>query len=107
MKHAPTAMEKMRRVLFRIIPDCEEAIGRLWMRGRHAMLAWPQRLGLRVHLAVCPRCREYEKTLNWVTDTLAQSTRAPTFDGRYKISPEQRARIEKFIREQGPADEPS
>lgn len=97
-------MEKIRRIMFKIIPDCEVAVGRLWMRLRRMTLTGPQRLGLRAHLLVCPQCRDYEKTLNWVSETLAQSERAPELDGRYKMSPEQRARIENVLREGRQAD---
>lgn len=92
-------MKTIRRLMFKIIPDCVEATSRLWLRKSQILVGWPQRLGLKAHLAVCPRCREYQQRLDWITETLAQAPKAPSFDGRYKMSPEQRQRIERFLQD--------
>lgn len=84
--------------MFKVLPDCEEAVTRMWMRTQHVVLTWPQKVGLKSHLGVCRQCRDYQQTLDWVSNTLDKAPRSPEFGAKYKISPEQKTRLMQAVK---------
>ncbi|MCZ6673922.1 MAG: hypothetical protein O7C75_13400 [Verrucomicrobia bacterium] len=106
MKNSNVKMGTMRKMMFRIIPDCEEATHRSWLSLCHLYMNRRQRFGHRLHLLVCRECSNYAKTLDWVNETLKVVPDAPQFDISYKIRPEFKKEIRKAIeaRLQGESD---
>lgn len=81
-------MNPIRKMMFRIIPNCEEVVHRSWVARYNMPMSQRQMLGLKAHLLLCRESSVYEERLDWVSNTLAKVSRAPTFGVSYKIRPE-------------------
>lgn len=90
-------MKAIRKMLFRIIPDCDEATHRSWLSLRKIPQSTRRILGLKLHLLVCRDCSAYAKNLNWVSETLDHFEGAPPLAASYKIRPHFKEEIRSAI----------
>lgn len=90
-------MKAIRKMMFRIIPDCDEATHRSWLSLRKIPQSTSRILGLKLHLFVCRDCSTSTKNLNWVSETLSHVEDAPPLAASYKISPHFKEEIRSAI----------
>jgi hypothetical protein len=102
-------MKAIRKMMFRIISDCDEATHRSWLSLRKIPQSARRILGLKLHLLVCRDCSAYAKNLNWVSETLSYVEDAPPLAPSYKIRPhfkdEIRLAIETRIKQESGKEE--
>ena len=89
-------MTKMWKTLFRglggLSPSCREA-ARLQSESLDRRLAFSQRLGLRIHLALCKWCRRYGKQITFLRNTAHDHPEELTETVPQKLSAGARDRI--------------
>ncbi len=62
------------KLLTLVLPSCEEA-AKMASESLDGPLGFGKRLGLRIHLALCKRCRSYEQQLNMMHATIRQNAK--------------------------------
>ena len=83
------------------MPDCSEVTARLWSPLHQVILSTREEAGLQAHLLMCPSCRRYQKTFEWILETLEQVPEAPALSIRYKMPTAAKARLQTKIDEEG------
>ena len=101
VKVAMNRMTKLWKTLFRglggLSPSCKEA-ARLQSESLDRRLAFSQRLGLRIHLALCKWCRRYGKQITFLRSAAHDHPDELTEIVPQKLSAESRSRIIQKIR---------
>ena len=69
----------------KFMPDCTEVTTRLWSPLHEIVLSTREKIGLKAHLLMCPSCRRYQKTFEWVLNTLEQAPDTPALSVKYKM----------------------
>jgi NMD protein affecting ribosome stability and mRNA decay len=92
-------MNKLKKLLMRYIPDCNESTEVLWWE-LHEKPKLRQRIGMRLHIMACKSCRDYRKDLQWVNKTLEKSKGRCPLSTQYKMLPETRESLQKITEDE-------
>ena len=91
-------MDRLHRILFRLIPSCREAM-ELQSRALDGELGPRKRMLLRVHLMMCKVCRRYGKQIGFVSRCAKEIPERGTFEKTPPLPEECRARIRAKLAE--------
>ena len=80
-----------------VMPDCDETTQRLWSQLESENLSLKQKIGLALHLSTCKSCKEYSKTLSWVSQTIAQIPESPKLSPAYQFLPSDKEQMKSTI----------
>lgn len=77
--------------------SCKQA-SRLVSQSLDRRLTWRERLGLKLHLAICDACRQFSRQLAWMRMALRHFAQRAESDEAVRLPAEARARIQKNLR---------
>lgn len=83
----------------RLSPTCQEA-ARLISDARERQLPAIDRIGLRLHLAICGACRRYKRGLEYLSRLLQSKAALDTVSDEARLSDAAKARMQEKISEQ-------
>jgi hypothetical protein len=77
-------------------PSCKEA-SRLQSEALHRSLAFPQQMGLRIHLLLCSWCRRYGKNVRFLKGVVDDAPGEEHFHDSHTLTPEARRRMKRKL----------
>jgi hypothetical protein len=85
-----------RKVMLALSPSCKEA-SRLQSEALHRPLAFPERMGLRMHLLLCNWCRRYGKNLRFLKGVVEDVPSEEHCHHSQALTPEARERMKQKL----------
>lgn len=76
----------------RVSPNCREA-ARLMSQGAAGGLAWPDRVGLQIHLFICRACRNFRRSIQILGELMRASAQKTLESNVERLSEAAKARI--------------
>jgi hypothetical protein len=76
---------------------CKEAV-RLISEREDRRLRWPERVGLRLHVAVCILCRRYARQIRYLSTLLRANTHNPSLLPEVRLDADARNRIRECLK---------
>lgn len=84
----------MMRLMNRILPTCEE-VSQLTSQAMDESLSWPDKLKVKMHLAMCVWCRRNAHQIELVKNLAQKKAAAESEEAA--LTTEERARLSRFL----------